>query len=318
MKIEYIIPKKKTNIHDFIKKYRNKTFLLKSDKMKIEIEVKLEKYRSAFIKSKLDYYRILSLTNEFRIHFFHNKPSFENVYIASIAKSDKISGSEVVKFVIDFLKSFKQVKKAYLMDAATVNCKNSDDTISLSLYKLLTSYVGFYKKYGFRLVINYGKEEDITNKMVHLAKKVANYKVKDILKNFKEIIKFVEKYKQDVLVKTIYKYDKYESIVAESYYSHQSGEMEVFSLGKFMHNFGFLYFTMAPYKKYTFGKFIEKLNDKKCFMLSQLLECLNNFKYIEFKYKNKKIIPKFLVDYCKLFIYKNGFNWNGEYMKKIG
>ena len=126
MKIEYIIPKKKTNIHDFIKKYRNKTFLLKSDKMKIEIEVKLEKYRSAFIKSKLDYYRILSLTNEFRIHFFHNKPSFENVYIASIAKSDKISGSEVVKFVIDFLKSFKQVKKAYLMDAATVNCKNSE------------------------------------------------------------------------------------------------------------------------------------------------------------------------------------------------
>ena len=84
-----------------------------------------------------------------------------------------------------------------------------------------------------------------------------------------------------------------------------------------MHNFGFLYFTMAPYKKYTFGKFIEKLNDKKCFMLSQFFDILYNFKYIEFKYKNKKIIPKFLVDYCKLFIYKNGFNWNGEYMKKI-
>jgi hypothetical protein len=286
--------------------------------MKMEIEVKLEKYRSAFVKSKLDYYSISSLTGEFRIDFsYKNKPSFENVYIASIAKSEKHSGSEVVKFVIEFLKSFKQVKKAYLVDAATVNCKNSDDAISLSLYKLLTSYVGFYQKYGFRLVIDYGKEEDITNKMVLLAKKVANYKVKDILKNFKEIIKFVEKYKQDVEVKTIYKYDEYDSIVAESYYSHQSGEMEVVSLGKFMHNFGFLYFTMAPYKKYTFGKFIEKLNDKKCFMLSQFFECLNNFKYIEFKYKNKKIIPKFLVDYCKLFIYKNGFNWNGEYMKKI-
>lgn len=35
MKIEYIIPKKKTNILEFIKKYKNKTFLLKSDKMKI-------------------------------------------------------------------------------------------------------------------------------------------------------------------------------------------------------------------------------------------------------------------------------------------
>jgi hypothetical protein len=317
MKIEYIIPKKKTNILEFIKKYKNKTVLLKSDKMKMEIEVKLEKYRSAFVKSKLDYYRILSLTGEFRINFFHNKPSFENVYIASIAKSEKHSGSEVVKFVIDFLKSFKQVKKAYLIDAATVNCKNSNDSINLSLYKLLTSYIGFYQKYGFRLVINYGKEEDITNKMVVLAKKVANYKVKDILKNFKEIIKLVEKYKQNVLVKTIYKYDEYESIVAESYYSHQSGRMEVVSLGKFMNNLGYLYFTMAPYKKYTFGKFIEKLNDKKCFMLSEFFNILYNFNYIEFKYKNKKIIPKFLVDFCKLSIYKNGFNWNGEYMKKI-
>ena len=302
MKIEYIIPKKKTNIHDFIKKYKHKTFLLKSDKMKIEIEVKLEKYRTAFVKSKLDYYSIFSLTNEFRINFFHNKPSFENVYIASINKSEKHSGSEVVKFVIDFLKSFKQVKKAYLMDAATVNCKNSDDKISLSLYKLLISYVGFYQKFGFRLVIDYGKEEDITNKMVLLAKKVANYKVKDILKNFKEIIKFIEKYKQDVEVKTKYNYNDYTRID---------------SLGAFISSIGYLYFTMAPYKKYTFGKFIEKLNDKKCFMLSQLFYSLNNFQYIEFKYKNKIIIPYFLVDYYKLIIYMDNFNWQGKFMKKI-
>jgi len=208
MTIEYIIPKKKKNIYEFIKKYKNKTFLLKSDK--IEIEVKLKKINVTFVKSKLDYYSISSLTGEFRVDFLYkNKPSFKNVYIGSIAKSDKYSGSEVVKFVIKFLKSFTQVKKAYLIDAATVNCKNSDDRISLSLYKLLTSYVGFYQKHGFRLVIDYGKEEDITNKMVHLAKKVANYKVLDILKNIKEIIKFVEKYKQDILVKSKYNYNDY-------------------------------------------------------------------------------------------------------------
>ena len=89
--------------------------------------------------------------------------------------------------MIEFLKSFKQVKKAYLNDAATINCKNSNDLFSLSLYKLLTSYIGFYQKYGFRLVIDYGKEEDITNNMVLLAKKVANYKVKDILENLKKL-----------------------------------------------------------------------------------------------------------------------------------
>jgi hypothetical protein len=303
MAIEYIIPKNKTNIHDFIKKYKNKTFLLKSDKMKMEIEVKLEKTRVNFIKSKLDYYSIYSTSGEFRIDFsYKNKPSFENVYIASIAKSEKHSGSEVVKFVIEFLKSFKQVKKAYLIDAATVNCKNSDDKINLSLYKLLTSYVGFYQKYGFRLVIDYGKEEDITNNMVRLAKKVSNYKVKDILKNFKEIIKFVEKYKQNIQVKSKYNFNEYTTIN---------------NLGEFINNIGYLYFTMTPYKKYKFGKFIEKLNDKKCFMLSQLFYSLNNIQYIEFKYKNKKIISNFLVDYLKLFIYTNNFGWNGKYMKKI-
>lgn len=300
MKVEYIIPKNKIDIHNFIKKFENKTFLLKNDK--VEIEVKLLKERRIFIKSKLDFYTIFSLSNEFRIDFFHEKPSFENVYIASIAKSEKHSGSEVVKFVIEFLKSFKQVKKAYLIDAAKINCKNSDDTFDLSLYKLLTSYIGFYQKHGFRLVIDTGKEEDITNNMVLLAKKVANYKVKDILENFKKIINLVEKYKQNIQVKTKYNYNEYSSL---------------YNLGEFISNFGFLYYSMLSYKKYKFGKFIEKLNDEKCFMLSQLFNSLNNIQYIEFKYKNKKIISQFLVDYFKLFIYKDNFNWQGYYMKKI-
>lgn len=300
MTIEYIIPKNKIDIHDFIKKYKNKTFLLKNDK--VEIEVKLLKERRIFIKSKLDFYTIFSLSNEFRIDFFHEKPSFENVYIPSINKSEKYSGSEVVKFVIEFLKSFKQVKKAYLYDAATINCKNSNDTFSLSLYKLITSYIGFYQKYGFRLVINYGKEEDITNNMVLLAKKVANYKVKDILENLKKIINLVEKYKKNVQVKTIYKYDEYAPIE---------------NLSEFISNFGFLYFCMMTYKRDKFGIFIEKLNNEKCFILSQLFDNLNKLRYIEFKYKNKKIIPNFLVDYYKLFLYSYNFNWQGYYMKKI-
>ena len=55
MKIEYIIPKKKTNIHDFIKKYRNKTFLLKSDKRELwEIEIinKAAHKRTKYVSTK--------------------------------------------------------------------------------------------------------------------------------------------------------------------------------------------------------------------------------------------------------------------------
>ena len=53
MRNEYIFTKKKKNIHDFIKNFKNKTFLLKNNS--IEFEVKLSKIKSV-INSKLDYY----------------------------------------------------------------------------------------------------------------------------------------------------------------------------------------------------------------------------------------------------------------------
>ena len=308
MESEYILQNKKTNIHNFIKKYKNKTFILKNNSM--EFEVKLSKTKSC-INSKLDFYSLYTIENSpinnidiINIHFFYKKPSFENVYIAYISKSKKYSGSDVMNFVIDFLKSFKQVKKAYLHDGSEINCKNTDDKIDLSLYKLITSYNGFYQKFGFRLVIE-NDEKNITNIMVRLAKKVSNYKVKDILENFMEIIQFVEKYKKNVRVLEIIDWSK---ILKET---------TLKDLKKFMYDIGYLYFAMMPYKKYTFGKFIEKINNEKCFMLSQLFDSLNNIIYVEFRYDKKKIISHFLLDYHNLIIYRNQFGWSGMYMKKI-
>ena len=91
-------------------------------------------------------------------------------------------------------------------------------------------------------------EEDITKIMVSLAKKVSNYKVKDILENFKEIIRFVEKYKQKIIVKYIQKWNK---II---------NEKTLDNLKNFMYNIGYLCFIMLPYKNYTFGKYLEKIN----------------------------------------------------------
>lgn len=277
----------------------------------MEFEVNLIKTKSS-INSKLDYYSLNTIENSqaiyiqyiFAIHFFYKKPSFENVYIAEISKSKKYSGSDVVNFVIDFLKSFKQVKKAYLNDGAEVSCKNTDDLIDLSLYKLITSYNGFYQKFGFRLVIK-NDEKNITNIMVNLAKKVSNYKVKDILQNFMEIIEFVEKYKKNVQVLQIIPWYK---ILKET---------TLKDLKKFMYDIGYLYFAMMPYKKYTFGQFIEKINNKMCFMLSQLFDSLNNIIYVEFRYDKKKIISHFLLDYHNLIIYRTNFGWQAMYMKKI-
>ena len=310
MKIEYIIPKNKTNIHDFIKKYKNKTFRIKNDKMKMEIEVKLNKIKSA-INSKLDFYSIITtekgsveVAYVFAIAFLYKTPSYENVFIKNISKSEKYSGSNIVNFVIDFLSSFKQVKKIYLHDGTDVSCKNSDHRFDLSMYKLLTSYYGFYQKFGFRLIVE-NSEEDITKIMVSLAKKVSKYKIKDILENFREIIRFVEKYKNKTKIKCITKWDK---TIYEKPLDH---------LNELMYNIGYLCFTMIPYKNYTFRKFIEKINIKKCFILSHLFEILSNIDYFEFSYNKEKIISKFLLDYIKFSIYRNDYQGKGILMKKI-
>ena len=308
MKIEYIIPKKKTNIHDFIKKYKNKTFTIKNDKM--EIEVKLEKIKSA-INSKLDFYSIITTEKAsvgveyvFAIGFLYKTPSYENVFIKNISKSEKYSGSNIVNFVIDFLSSFKQVKKIYLHDGTDVSCKNSNHRFDLSMYKLLTSYYGFYQKFGFRLIVE-NSEEDITKIMVSLAKKVSKYKIKDILENFREIIRFVEKYKNKTKIKYIEKWDK-------TIY-----EKPLDDLKDLMYNIGYLCFTMIPYKNYTFQKFIVIIHTKKCFILSHLFEILSNIYYFEFSYNKEKIISKFLLDYIKLSIYRNDYQFYGILMKKI-
>jgi hypothetical protein len=74
---------------------------------------------------------------------------------------------------------------------------------------------------------------------------------------------------------------------------------------------------MIPYKNYTFRKFIEKINIKKCFILSHLFEILSNIHYFEFSYNKEKIISKFLLDYIKFSIYRNDYQGKGILMKKI-
>jgi hypothetical protein len=315
--MEYIINKNKNDIKDFINKYKNKTFTIKNND--IEFQVKLIKHKS-IIKSKLDYYSIetIELSQDrynvkyiFKISFLdpiQNKPSFENILINNISKSEKYSGSIVVNFVIDFLKSFIQIKKLYLGDRTTVNCKNSDDNLNLSLYKLITSNIGFYQKFGFRLITQNG--EDINNNLINISKKVSNYKVNIILNIFLKIIKLIEKHKKNITVKCI---RPYSNIIEEN---------KLKNISLYVFNLAFIIFALEPYKKYTFGECVKKMNEDKCFMLSKLLNRLTNdiengTTYFEFKFEKEKIKSQFLYDFYKLCIYSNNFQDNGFFMKKL-
>ena len=85
----------------------------------------------------------------------------------------------------------------------------------------------------------------------------------------------------------------------------------------FIYNIGYLYFIMISYKNYTFQKYILTLNNKKCFILSQLFEILNYISYFEFSYEKEKIKSPFFLDYIKLVIYRTHYQWKGIFMKHI-
>lgn len=268
--IEYEIGGKREDVKDFIGKYFRKTFLIK--KGDIELEVNLTKSKSV-IKPKLDYYILKTIEQStsgfveyiFKICFYDpisKIPSFESVYINNISKSEKYSGSEIVNFVLDFLKSLKQVKNVYLYDGTEVHCKNSYDILDLSLYKLITSYSTFYQKFGFKLYTKKG--DNIDKDMIELARKVSKYNVGKIFKDIEKIIKFIEKYRGDIMIKKVNLYDKLLEDIRISNYQDLLKKLV------------YLSYILEPYSRESFGNFLGILNDRECYKLSQFFDL---FKY---------------------------------------
>ena len=103
---------RKTNPEDFVKKYGGKKFVIKGNKMEIEVKLDfsksiIDKDKSFYILKTLEKSNIEEVEYVFSIKFIDritHTPSFRDVYIESISKSEKYSGSEIVKFVLDFLK----------------------------------------------------------------------------------------------------------------------------------------------------------------------------------------------------------------------
>lgn len=275
--------------------------------------VKLYKIKS-IISSKLEYYVLQTIEETgddrvkyiFKISFYdkiNKERSYKNIYIDNISKNNQYSGTDVVNFIIKFLQSLKQIQNIYLHDGTYVNCKDSNNEIDLSLYKLLTSNQSYYQKFGFRLVSEKG--EYINKDLINIAKKVSKYKVNNILHNFNRIIKFIEKYKTNIHIKVV------NDNIIENRYN--------FNISNFILYIGYLYFALSPYKNYTFGECIKKMNDKKCFMLAKVFDIFR-FEYldiIEFKHDKNIIKSPFLYDFNILLIYRRNYNWTGMYMKKI-
>ena len=146
------------NIKDLKKKYGMK-FMIKYKKFKIPVKFKVNHKKLiglSYLSLQYDIKKKTHYLLPFQIDFLDstgNSYKLNNkVYIGEITKTDKISGSNMVKFVLELLKKLGTVT-AKLYDGATVNCGNEE--LELSFFKLIEKNRKFYEKFGFKLTTKY-------------------------------------------------------------------------------------------------------------------------------------------------------------------
>ena len=142
------------NIKDLKKKYGMK-FMIKYKKFKIPVKFKINHMKLlgfSYISLEYDIKKRTQHLLPFKIDFMDktgNSYILNNkAHINEIHKTDKISGSNMVQFVLELLKKLGTVT-ATLYDGASVKCGN--DTFVLSFFKYIEKKRGFYEKFGFKL-----------------------------------------------------------------------------------------------------------------------------------------------------------------------
>jgi broad specificity phosphatase PhoE len=140
----------------------------------------------------------------FCIHFIDIKNMIKNneSYIANIHKSEKASGSDVVKFVLK-LNEKLGVTKTYLHDGAQIDCKNNK--YYLSLIKLLEKKETFYMKFGFKPIIfipdytlaSFLSQEKLYSKLDDIIDEIRKIKISDVIEEYTETKKLLEIIKKE-------------------------------------------------------------------------------------------------------------------------
>lgn len=184
------------NLKKLEKEYGGK-FIIKSAKSNLEVEVSFYKIK---LPSDLEIYRMkydipnrTTYLTPFIIDFFDPTKSEinSNSYIYDIQKTDKITGTQMVKLCLE-INEVLGVNKVFLFDGATIKCGKKD--LNLSFIKLLEYGKTFYMKLGF--------DFEITD---HLS---PYYRFKSKTKFKKEFDKLLENIKLIETIDIIKEYEK--------------------------------------------------------------------------------------------------------------
>jgi hypothetical protein len=317
--------------NEFIKKYKKyKKIIITWNKITLDFTISESKdlysgkisYRlstSQKSNSNLDIISIL----------FHDPiqeiSSFSNIYIENISKKDGlISGSNAVLFAIAVIQKIIETKYIYLYDGASVQYKNSENELDLSLYKLIVDHKTFYGKFGFEL---YYKNKSLQKKMLYYASKIQNYTLNKIIVELKSIVFFIEKYFYNKISATMVNYYN-KTIETKDIISYKE-KKDIYN------NYQIIISILSKLNKkikIRFDEGIKILNKKYFFELCMLFDKIINkfnFDYIIFKVKSDSLIngveetldhtvsSKFIFLFIKLYILVNNYQHKGLYRRKV-
>lgn len=259
-----------------------KRFIIKSTKLDVEVEVDLYKIK---LLSDLEIYRMKydipdrsTYLSPFIIDFFDITKSElnNNSYIYDIQKTDKISGTQMVKLCLEINKILG-VNKVFLLDDATVKCGKND--LNLSFIKLLEYGKTFYMKLGF--------EFEMTNHQSPYYRFTSKTK---FLKEFERLLESIKSIKTSVIIE---EYEQTLDLINLMIKQNYKQELQIYTDNSYP-------VELETYREPNPKDSIEEIFEE----CEKVLEILNEYK--DFKYLYEILIILFkkkCEDYYTLFIY---------------
>jgi len=227
-----------------------------------------------------------------QLKFYHksDKSNRNNCYISNIHKTNDISGTNMMKFVISLLKKLG-VKHATIYDGTSVKCGN--ERMDLTLQKLIVNGSGFYERFGFSYIVvddwHINQFDNTKNLKKILKDKLTIFRkitVKEYIKLYQDLLDLIFSVikKQDFKNVDIAYYDDIDEYRYES--SDNINEKLIKMLGNINEILGVLFKTK---KKYIYQVMKDTFKDS----CQEYVKIINNIiegNYIQFvKYKNKKV-----------------------------
>lgn len=248
------------------------------------------------------------------IDFYTAEPR-NNSYISNISRTNKISGTEMVKVCIR-LNKILGVNKMSLYDGSSVKCDKNNESMNLSYIKLIEKGITFYMKLGFEFELNennnvmfyyrFNNKKDFMREIHRVINNIRKIKTNEIIKEYNETLKLASDAVRENYTKKLEIIKNDSSNVSRDNIFYDENPKD--KIADIISECKEVLDVLNRYKhiKYLYKVMVKTFNDD-CEAYISLTKCIvDNIRYA-FVYGNRKITKDYSKDFRLLYSYKNWY-----------